>query len=109
MKNKDNRFSLLLIRWKEIKEDLSLIFEKREVGKAQPLMKEAISIFHELLAISNENRLSEYAELHWKPVNLIDRIMFINKRINSYHAFIQLSELFNEQEKIYEKSLIIKK
>jgi hypothetical protein len=109
VENQGNPFSMLLHRWDEIKRILIPVFEQREFEEAQPLMEEAMLIFQELLAITNGEKLSDLNQLKWKPVNLADRIMFIKKRINSYHAFIQLSELFIEQEKLYQKSIVIKK
>jgi hypothetical protein len=109
VENQGNPFSLLLYRWEELKRILNPVFEKREFNKAQPLMEEAMLIFQELLVLTNGEDLSDLNQLKWKPVNLADRLLFIKKRINSYHAFIQLSELFIEQEKLYQKSLVIKK
>jgi hypothetical protein len=109
----DRRIAQLLIRWEEVKKVLAVHFEKRETEKTHIPMKEGIVIFLNLLFLTNDREWnkdeSTIMELQWKPVNVLERITFINKRPNLFHSFIQLSELITEQEKQFNKKMAIKK
>lgn len=109
----DRRISQLLLRWEEVKNQLSVHFEERETEKTLIPMEEGIEIFLNLLYITNDcgwnKEESNIMELQWKPVNVLERITFIKKRPNLFHSFIQLSELITEQEKQFNKKMAIKK
>ena len=46
------------------------------------------------------------SSLEIKPFNLEDRLQFILKRLNGYHSYKQLDELFKELEKHHAIKLI---
>ena len=46
------------------------------------------------------------SSLEIKPFNLEDRLQFILKRLNGYHSYKQLDELFKELEKQHAIKLI---
>jgi hypothetical protein len=50
--------------------------------------------------------LENIDDLNWNPVNSKERLQFIFEKPNHYLAFIQLSELFGEVEKLYYRSQI---
>jgi hypothetical protein len=109
----ERTISQLLKRWKEIKGLLAVNFENRESDKILIPMEEGIEIFMNLLFLTNNNEWNKdetaIIELQWKPVNVMERILFINKRPTLFHSFIQLSELFTEQEKQFNKKKAIQK
>jgi hypothetical protein len=115
MKLDDNcrRISQLLVRWEEVRKELTVHFENRETEKTHIPMEEGIIIFLNLLFFTNDREWNEedstMMELQWKPVNVLERITFIKKRPNLFHSFIQLSELITEQEKQFNKKMAIKK
>lgn len=109
----DDQIILLLNRWLEVKQELTEVFESRESKRALEPMKQGIDVFQKFLFWSNGNELileEKYIkELKWKPFNVSERLTFIKNRPNVYHSFIQLNELMNEQEKLYNKKLVIEK
>jgi hypothetical protein len=109
----DEKISILLIRWQEIKNELTELFKRRESKKTLIPMQEGIEHFYNFLFWTNdlEKSTDEKAmlELKWKPVNTLERLSFIKNRPNLYHSFIQLTELMNEQEKQFNKKKAIEK
>jgi hypothetical protein len=109
----ERTISKLLRRWKEIKGLLEVHFENRETDKILIPMEEGIEIFLNLLFLTNDDEWNKdetaIIGLQYKPINVMERISFINKRPTLYHSFIQLSELFTEQEKQYNKKKAIQK
>lgn len=110
----DERISMLLEDWVQLKKELTDIFENRDRKNALKPMLNGIEFFLKFLFWSNgmeRNDVSEEMILHlyWKPVNVSERLNFIKNRPDLYHSFIQLTELMVEQEKQYNKSLAIKR
>lgn len=107
----DKLISDLLIRWNDLKKELTEQFEKRDRKQTLVPMQEGIVLFQKFLLYSNEfeGEFEEISntELKLTPVNLIERFTFIKNRPDFYHSFKQLVELFNEQEKQYKKNLAI--
>lgn len=109
-------FEKLLFQWKEdVFPKLQTLYSKREVQAATPHMKRGISLFLSLLFWTNEKPVHLF---EWEkqlnsfsliPFNTIERLKFIMKYPNLYHSMIQLKELMLEMEKLYRKSLIMKK
>lgn len=106
----------LLYQWKEdVFPILQNLHSKREIQTVIPLMKKGISLFFSLLFWTNEKpvHLNEWEKnldsFSFIPLNTIERLQFIMKHPNLYHSFIQLKELMSEMEKLYRKSLIMKK
>ncbi|MFD2445822.1 YpoC family protein [Bacillus sp. CGMCC 1.16607] len=109
----ENHILLLLDQWSELKLKLIQLFENRDRKNTLGPMQEGIDLFLNFLSWSNDivrDDLSmNYSALHWKPVNVNERLEFIKQRPNLYHSFIQLVELMSEQEKQYRKKIAIKK
>ena len=78
-------------------------------------MIEGIALFIKLVFWTNEqpvrlkNIFVELEQFPATPVNVRDRLEFIMARPAHYHAYIQLSELMVEQEKIFYIQTAIKK
>lgn len=117
MKSTDD-ILLLLEEWLVVKKELNLLFDKRDKKNALEPMMKGIKIFEQFLFLSNERELTAKETTNneeiilsftWKPVNVIERLRFIHNRPNSFHSFIQLTELINEQEKQYKKKMAIEK
>lgn len=109
--NTDESVRNILIEWNKSKTKLAECFIKRDTEKALPLMESAIELFREFLFSSNGLEAVEsltYEECYIKPVNVNDRLNFISSRPRLYHSYIQLSELFAEQEKQYARQLALK-
>ncbi|MBY0122624.1 YpoC family protein [Bacillus sp. S/N-304-OC-R1] len=104
----------LIKEWQNVKAKLDLLFAKREVTQAVPLMKKGISLFLEFIYWANGLPVilkngSEINQLAIKPVNITDRLDFIIHRPSLFHSFIVLAELMTEMNKHYEKALVLKK
>jgi len=44
-----------------------------------------------------------------KPVNVQERLNFIETKPRLYHSYVQLAELFSEQEKLFAKNKALNK
>lgn len=102
--------------WKGKKEEISMLFRNRRRKDArQPIIHFAahlLSILHWLneTPVVNVNKMEEWVEgFHRKPVNFTERYLYIIKQPDHYHSFIQLVQLYEEIEKLYAKTLIMKK
>lgn len=110
----EKHVSHLLSEWKKIDVQCQKLFSERKTKQALDPMKEGIALFFTFLFwIHNQPvQLKEWEEkvkqLPVQPVNLVERLTFIIQRPALYHSYIQLSELFREQEKHYVKSRIKK-
>lgn len=104
----------LLRHWKSIDGECEKLFSNRKTKLTLEPMKEGIALFFVMLYwIHNKPVMLQdwdhiVAELSIKPVNLVERLTFIIQRPTTYHAFVQLNELFLELEKHYAKSKIKK-
>lgn len=98
--------------WKKLKIQLGTIFTTRDIASALVPMKQAIGLFIEMLFWSNAQPvcfpLNNIQQLEIKPVNIEERIEFIISRPMLYHSYVQLTELFIEQEKHFTKMLLLK-
>lgn len=100
----------IILRWKQSKLALEGLFKNREGDKVLPIMKESIELFYEYLFISNgkkvNGKLNDYLV---KPVNVQERLNFIETKPRLYHSYVQLAELFSEQEKLIAKNMALNK
>ncbi|MDC2865896.1 YpoC family protein [Bacillus sp. BP-3] len=102
--------------WKEQKEEISMLFRNRNKKEAkEPMVRFAghlLSILHWMngTPVTNLQNMSEQIDrLEKKPVNFLERFSFIMNKPNHYHSFIQLTQLYEEIEKLYVKVLIMQK
>ncbi|WP_052404788.1 YpoC family protein [Bacillus rubiinfantis] len=114
MSSEENAVSSIMKQWGIIKKKLDSLHHDRHHHQIKPLMEEGISLFIQLLFLTNEidflpgTALDENQLTH-KPVNLRERLDFIIARPQLYHSFRQLSELMAEMEKLQAKKMIQKK
>ena len=100
----------IIQRWKQSKLALEVYFKNREREKVLPIMKDSIELFHEYLFISNGKKVNEKInDCLLKPVNLQERISFIEANPGLFHSYVQLAELYSEQEKLFAKYRAINK
>jgi len=104
----------LIKEWQELKPAISGLFGERKAKDASRLMTKGCALFLQFLFWSNgrpvcmEGMEEKIDELQVKPVNVGERLQFILSHLKLYHSFLQLGELFVEQEKAYAKYLVIK-
>lgn len=102
--------------WKEKKTAIGMLFRNRNrAATRQPMIHFAahlLSIVHWLneTPVNNIKKMEERVEkLKVKPVNFTERYVYIIQQPDHYHAFIQLVQLYEEIEKLYVKTLLMKK
>lgn len=103
--NRNADVEKVLIEWNESKDELAIHFKNRDGEKALPLMERAIELFKQFILMTNGETKGLYAieDCKIKPVNVEERLNFIVSRPNLFHSYIQLAELFAEQEKQFAK------
>lgn len=104
----------LIKEWKDIKDQLEILFRERDQQNAKKLMDQGINLFIQFISLSNGFPASldkpfTPNQYDFKPVNVEERLGFIMYRPALYHSYRQLSELMVEQEKLYVKINILKK
>lgn len=104
----------LIKEWKDIKDQLEILFRERDQQNAKKLMDQGINLFIQFISLSNGFPASldkpfTPNQYDFKPVNVEERLGFIMSRPALYHSYRQLSELMVEQEKLYVKINILKK
>lgn len=113
-KKTDDSIRKLLLVWGSCKHELEHCFKTRETRQASQLMIRSIQCFLDYIYETNgcseiEKERQSIKDLAVKPVNVAERLDFIVSRPGLYHSYIQLSELFSEQEKQYAKHLALSK
>ncbi|RDI43026.1 YpoC family protein [Falsibacillus pallidus] len=105
---------LLKDQWNQLDKRLQSMFSIRDRG-VKPIMVQAICTFFKYLFWSNGqpvslNKLDScLGSLKIKPVNVEERLCFLMESTSYFHAYKQLSELFNEQMKQTAKHFAMKK
>ncbi|MCR8846906.1 hypothetical protein NQ095_00695 [Rossellomorea sp. SC111] len=98
----------IIMEWKKEEDHLKGLFKSRSKDILES-MRKSIGRFYVLLYWSNkhpvnlDNWQSSIVHFSLKPVNVIERLTFIRNNPALYHSFIQLSQLFEEQHKLYAK------
>ncbi|ANX12663.1 hypothetical protein ABE41_011645 [Fictibacillus arsenicus] len=105
----------IIKEWKEKSPSIAAYFKERNRNKAKEPMIYFFQRFLTALFYGNSKTVNEKDLIKWKetvkeldqlPVNVIERLSFIEEQPDHYQSFIQLSELFSEWEK---KSVILLK
>ncbi|WP_019241969.1 MULTISPECIES: YpoC family protein [Bacillus] len=97
----------LFDEWRSIKEHLENFYSKRDVKKAAPYMKQAISISLSSIFWMNNSpvNIQEWStkveSFKHVPVNFSERMNFILSRPNLYQSFKTIEQIINELEKIF--------
>ena len=112
MQNETKSIPVLLEDWNAIKDELEDLYKNRDLKNTLGLMEKGINLYIHFLFMSNEQPVEApipYQHLMCKPVNLEERLTFIQFRPSLYQSYRQLCELILEQEKIYVRQQIKKK
>ncbi|MFX3622784.1 MAG: YpoC family protein [Ectobacillus sp.] len=106
----------VLESWKQHNGKIAHLFRERKRTEAKEPMVRYAAHFLSALYWMNDSRISslehmqeELEKLPVKPVNIAERIGFILEQPGHYHSFIQLSQLYEELEKLFAKMLLIQK
>jgi len=96
--------------WKTLQLKIETLFKERNKEKKADI-KLGLAYFLECLFWTNEQpvRLDRglvFNDLDVKPFNIEDRLSFIIRRMDGYHSYRQLNELFNELEKQFSVKLL---
>ena len=99
--------------WSNMEKQLVELFKVRGKKETVVLMDRGLSLFYEALFVINGQAISHdeasIMGLKYKPINVAERMNFIQLRRGSYHSFRQLAELFKELEKQYAKKASLEK
>jgi len=105
---------LIVKNWNRLKDELVSVIKDRN-KEMKPYMLKGMELYFSLLFWSNSIpvHLFEWEKhvesMKYKSVNVEERLSFILAKFNSYPAYIQLSELFIEQQKHFAKKIAIEK
>ncbi|WP_423407209.1 YpoC family protein [Heyndrickxia sp. MSNUG] len=100
----------IILKWKQSKLALEGFFKNREGEKVLSIMNDSIELFNEYLFISNGKKVNgKINDYLVKPVNVQERLNFIETKPRLYHSYVQLAELFSEQEKLFAKNMALSK
>ncbi|WP_226683559.1 YpoC family protein [Sutcliffiella horikoshii] len=101
---------LILNRWKEKERHLISLHEIRDRKEAREQVIHPIAWFLQMLFWMNGQPVrsitdwkNEVDKLKWKPMNVDERLEFVIKKPEMYHAFIQLQQLYTESAKLFYK------
>ncbi|KAA0550223.1 hypothetical protein FZW96_02485 [Bacillus sp. BGMRC 2118] len=104
----------LFTEWERDKQQLTELYSLRKRKEARPTSLKCISLFFMALYWTNEksvqsvNELDEHiSKLKIKPVNCVERLSYIINAPDHYHSFIQLTQLFDELNKQFHKSIFM--
>lgn len=86
------------------------LFDERRFKDAIKPMEEAVTSLKVMLYELNQcSDLSEDVnQLPIKPINMKERLEYLDHNLKQYHAFLQLETLYEEVEKLYAKEAIKK-
>ncbi|WP_299094134.1 YpoC family protein [uncultured Metabacillus sp.] len=115
--NPERTIPTVIEQWTKIMTSLHKAFTNREKGlQKEENMIHSISLFVISLYWANQKPVSSLlpaemmiSQLPLKPANCEERLSFIINKPSGYHSFIQLQQLFSEFEKMFSKSLAIKR
>lgn len=106
----------LFEEWEKNNQTLSSLFSARKRKEAKPIALTSLALFLMALNWVNEKpvesliNLEEYVKtLKIKPVNCIERLTYALNAPDHYHSYIQLTQLFEELNKQFQKSLYMQK
>ena len=106
----------LFEEWKLEKNNVQTFFKQKNGNYISNMMRRFIAHFTEALFWINDEEIDDLhvlgdsiSHFKWKPINSSERLEYIIAHYKKYHAFIQLSELYTELEKLYYKKRQIEK
>ena len=111
--NEEQSLKQLVNSWEELKVEIENGFHERKRDVIQTKMVEACILYVKLLFWSNKKPVSlinlndKLKHLIIKPINIVERLTFILENPFLFPSFLQLSELFIEQQKAYYRNKIM--
>jgi hypothetical protein len=108
--------AFLINHWAETNNSLRKLFDNRRRAEAKPLMATSIASF--IMALTWTNKRPVRTLTNWKdaigclvikPVNCLERLVYIINSPDHYHSYLQLVELFEELNKQYQLSIVKEK
>lgn len=112
--NPKKNLQKLIDKWNLLRDEIAEMFKNRKQKEASQMMKKGISYFFQYLYWTNGQparmtNIEQLKDLEVHPVNVVERLQFIMNRPRLHHSYIQLDELFTEQQKHFMKKMIMKK
>ncbi|MBM6619822.1 YpoC family protein [Bacillus suaedaesalsae] len=114
--SREESLPFILKEWEKDRQKLTDLFSARKRKEAKPIALNCISLFFMAVYWTNEksvqsvNQLEEpITNLKIKPVNCVERLTYILNAPDHYHSFIQLTQLFDELNKQFHKSIFMQK
>lgn len=101
----ERSIAVILEKWRRIQVELEQVFKARQSTLAETGIKKATDLLKQFILLTNQTERMEACIV--KPINAEERIDFILSKPMLYHSFIQLSQLFDEQEKLHAKNRMI--
>jgi hypothetical protein len=102
----------LFHEWEKSGATLAELFRERKRKEAEPVLIKSLAYFIMALYWTNREPVTglitlekEVINLKIKPVNCVERLSYILGLPNHYHSFIQLTQLFEELKKQFQKSI----
>ncbi|MCZ0701888.1 hypothetical protein J2T56_000337 [Natronobacillus azotifigens] len=99
--------------WKDERDSISTLFQEKKYKEAikpmQECTKNFLRIILELNHLKSSMHLDQEAleQVKHKPINLSERLDYVDQNPSQYHAFIQLDALYTEVEKLAAKVEIL--
>ncbi|MCP8616665.1 YpoC family protein [Salirhabdus salicampi] len=103
--------------WKDIRDQLADYFRNKQKNDIYDVMLQQIEQFKWALYYCNncegptDSVITKKVidEMDYVPVNVLERLTFIEENPKHYQSYIQLRALFDEFEKIYARAKVMKK
>ncbi|SDB91028.1 hypothetical protein SAMN05421734_102399 [Pelagirhabdus alkalitolerans] len=100
-------------QWKAEKAQLIEYFNTKQYKETKPTMSTYTQLFITKLCELNKHdhseiNIKELDTLEYKPINIAERIQYVQDNLTQYHAFIQLDALYDELIKLYAKASILR-
>ncbi len=101
------------LEWENMERQIEELIKIREKQQTTVQMDKGLSLFYKVLLLVNDiEHVPEnvsFKQLKLKPINVEERLTFIQGRQGSFHSFKQLVQLFRELEKQYAKKASLEK
>lgn len=99
--------------WKDERDSIATLFQEKKYKEAIKPMQEYTANFLRIILELNHLKPSMHLDqealeqLKYKPINLSERLDYVDQNPSQYHAYIQLDALYTELEKLSAKVKII--
>ncbi|WP_034671872.1 YpoC family protein [Ectobacillus panaciterrae] len=114
--DQEHAIPVMIEVWKEERDGIASLFRERRRTEAEKPTVRFSAHFLSALYWLNDERLTslenieqQLTALKIKPVNVSERLGFVLNQPGHYHSFIQLTQLYEEFEKLFVKEMLIQK